>query len=120
MNKKEAIRILNNELSPSRLSAKNAHWSNLVEYGAEVGWWLNVPFHKFGKDLYLILNDEPQNCFYCIAIPAQTISDPQNKFRNKQETADIFMPSSGPKRMVDTQSGSTEFNFNHYQIAEIK
>lgn len=33
MNKNEAIRILNNKLSPSRLSVRNTHWSNLVEYG---------------------------------------------------------------------------------------
>jgi len=49
MNKNEAIRILNNKLSPSRLNVRNTHWSNLVEYGAEIGWWLNVPFHKFEK-----------------------------------------------------------------------
>ena len=120
MNKNEAIRILNNKLSPSRLSVRNTHWSNLVEYGAEVGWWLNVPFHKFEKDLFLILNDEPNNCFYCIKLPAKTVPTPQNKFRDKQGAADVFMPSSGRKRMVDTQAGSSEFDFNSYQVGEVK
>lgn len=123
MNKSEAIRILNNklsQLSPARLSATNAHWSNLVNYGSEVGWWLNIPFHKFKHDLYLILNNEPEKCFYCIKLPAKTVVTPERTFRDKEGKADIFMPSSGRKRMIDTQSGSSEFDFNKFQAAEIK
>ena len=120
MNKNKAIYIMNEKFTASMLNIRNTHWSNLVEYGSEIGWWLNVPFHKFEKDLYLVLNDEPNNSFYCIKIPAQTATIPQQKFRNKQGSADIFMPSSGRKRMVDTQSGSSEFDFNTYKIAEVK
>lgn len=116
MDKSEAIRILNRKLSSSRISARNAHWSNLVKYSAEIGWWLNVPFHKFENDLYLILNDDPRKCFYCIKLPGKTLNNPENKFRNKQETADIFMASSGRMRMIDTQSGSSNFDFNPHQI----
>lgn len=120
MNKSEAIRILNGKFAPKKLSVQNAHWSNLVNYGSEIGWWLNIPFHKFTKDLYLILNDEPKRCFYCIKLSGGTITAPESKFRNKQDTADIFMASLGLERMVDTQSGSSRFDFNPHQVLEVK
>jgi len=120
MKKNEAIRILNTKLSPEILSSSNTHWSNLVNYGSEVGWWLNIPFHKFDKDLYMILNDEPNKCFYCIKLPIKTLTSPEKIFRNKEDTADIFMPCAGRDRMVDTQSGSSRFDFNPYQILEVK
>jgi len=97
IDKKYAIRLINEYEREGfkGLHTKNTHWSNIVQYGAEEGWWLNIPFHKFSQDLNLILNDERKSTFLHISIPANTISNPESIFRNKKGTADIFMPNSG-------------------------
>lgn len=44
MNKNQAIRIVNSGTGHNKLSIQNTHWSNVVIYGNEEGWWLNTPF----------------------------------------------------------------------------
>lgn len=119
MDKNVAMKLLNNKLYPEMLSAQNTHWSNIVNYGSKTGWWLNIPFYKFDNDLFFILNNSLQKYFYCVKLPAKTIASPQTKFRDKNNTADIFMPCAGNYRMIDVQSKSSMFDFNPYQIIKI-
>ena len=118
MTKNQAISQINESAGFNRLNTKNTHWSNVVEYGTDEGWWLNIPFHKFSQELNLILNNEKDGQFLHVMIPANSIRNPESKFRNKGHTADIFMPISGQSRLVDTQSGSTRHNFIVYSIKE--
>lgn len=118
MTKNQAIRQINESVGFNRLNIKNTHWSNVVEYGTDEGWWLNIPFYKFSQGLNLILNNEKQGQFLHVIIPANSIRNPESTFRNKDDTADIFMPIFGQYRLVDTQSGSTRHNFIVYSIKE--
>lgn len=118
MIKRQAIRQVNEANGFSQLRIANTHWSNIVEYRAEEGWWLNIPFHKFSQDLNLILNNETAGFFTHIKIPANSIPDAESRFRNKSETADIFMPHSGKNRLIDCQSGSAKHDFSQYPIKQ--
>ncbi len=119
MTKSDAIKSINKKFTVNHLNMKNTHWSNLVNYGSEIGWWLNIPFHKFSRDIHIILNVEGQNCLFYFMIPGKSVQNPEERFRNKNETADIFMTSSGRDRLIDTQSGSTRFNFNIFDLIQM-
>lgn len=118
MTKNQAIQLINEAYGFNQLHITNTHWSNIIKYRAEEGWWLNIPFHKFTQDLNLILNNETSGLFIHIKIPANSIADAENQFRNKLETADIFMPNSGKNRLIDCQSGSTKHDFSQYPIKQ--
>lgn len=115
MEKKSAIQVINTSIGFKQLDSQNTHWSNVVAYGGIDGWWLNIPFYKFSMDLNLILNNENKSSFVHVLIPANSIKNPEDKFRNKNETADIFIPISGSNYMIDTQSGSSRHNFSVYK-----
>lgn len=118
MIKSEAIRNINRQLGANVLGVHNTHWSNVVPYGSEEGWWLNIPFDKFKQDLHLILNSATEGKYIHVRIPANSIPEPGTEFRNKDGTADIFMPTSGKNRLVDVQSNSSKHDFGSYQATE--
>ena len=114
MTKNEAIRNINRQIGVARLNSANTHWSNIVEYGSSEGWWLNIPFHKFSQDLHLILNCAALHRYIHITVPANSVVAPRSHFRNKNDSADIFIPSTGRDRLVDLQSGSSRHDFGKY------
>ncbi len=118
MTKNKAIHWINKSASSIQLSTKNTHWSNIVEYCSDEGWWLNIPFCKFSQDLNIILNNEKEKTFLHIFIPAKSISEPESTFRNKGNAADIFMPIARKYRLVDMQARSTRHNFCAYSANE--
>ena len=115
MTKNEAILKVNTLKGLTVLTLKNTHWSEIVSYRNEDGWWLNVPFEKFEKDLYLILNYSKGGCFFLLTLPANSIKDSENTFRNKDKSADIFIPRS-TNIFIDTQSNGTKYQFQNYEI----
>lgn len=118
MIKIEAIKSINCKLGGTVLNRDNAHWANVIQYGSHKGWWLNIPFHKFAQDLHLILNCAELHQYIHIKVPANSIREPRNRFRNKDDSADIFMPSNGSNRLVDVQSGSSRHDFRKYMAVE--
>ena len=116
--KNEAIRIINRQLGANALGRQNTHWSNIVPYGRGEGWWLNIPFHKFKQDLHLILNSATEAKFIHVKVPANSILEPRRVFRNKDDSADIFIPSSGKNRFIDVQAGSSKHDFGAYAATE--
>jgi hypothetical protein len=118
MTKSQAIRQVNEIVGLNHLNFSNTHWSSIVEYRSEAGWWLNVPFQKFSQNLSLILNNEENRTFIHIEIPANSIKNAELVFRNKSGKADIFMPFVGSDRLIDTQSGSSRHDFSQYLIKE--
>ena len=118
MTKNEAIRRVNERLGGKRLGTGNTHWSNVVSYGSEEGWWLNVPFHKFRQDLNLLLNVESESVFLHLSIPANSFDAPERVFRDKDGKADIFMPTGGRDRLVDVQSGSGRSDLSRYVVEQ--
>ena len=118
MTKRQAIVLINRSLGEERLNPRNTHWSNVVEYRSEQGWWLNIPFPKFSQDLNIILNSEQMKVFLHIVVPANSVIDPKSEFRNKEGAADIFMPNIGTNQLIDTQSGSGRHNFGIYPSKE--
>jgi len=115
LTKNEAILKINLLNGSKALTSKNTHWSNVVSYKNESGWWLNVPFEKFKNDLYLILNQPNKEFLILINILANSIKKPKNIFRNKNETADIFIPINDSV-FIDTQSSGTKYQFSKYKI----
>jgi len=57
MDKKNAIVLINSKTTSNTLNYRNTHWSDIVDYGNDFGWWLNIPFHKFKDGFFMILND---------------------------------------------------------------
>lgn len=120
MNKNEAINIIHKSHTKNWLSAQNTHWANVSRYGNKQGWWLNVPFEKFSKPLFFILNNEKSGQFLFIQIPSNSIHDPTSTFRIKGNTADIFISIenngflSKNCPLIDSQSHSTKHDFSKY------
>ena len=78
----------------------------------------NIPFHKFKKELFLLLNDQQNKKFFFLRIPKNRILNSENKFRNKEDTADIFISENDKKTLTDSQSNSTFFQFAKYIVEE--
>ena len=75
LTKNEAIAKINLLNGSKILTSKNTHWSNIVSYKNENGWWLNVPFKKFENNLYLILNQPNKEFMILIKISANSIDN---------------------------------------------
>lgn len=118
MNKKQAIDLINAKSGGEKLNYRNTHWSDIVEYGKDLGWWLNIPFYKFQEGFYMILNDIQNGKIIFLKIPSNTIYNPEDKFRNKENTADIFISYSDKASLTDIQSNSTGFKFNKFIVTE--
>ena len=122
MKKIDAINIINNHDSTSKLSTRNTHWANISKYKEERGWWLNIPFNKFKNDLNLIINDLDLGKYIHLKVLANSIKNPQKIFRNKDDTADIFIKSenefnlSTTDNFIDIQSNGTEYNFSSHVV----
>ncbi len=101
---------------------KNTHWANLSVYGGKDGWWLNVPFSKFEENLFFVLNNEQSGQMVFISIPSNSISNSRSIFRNKENTADIFISAvnienmSNTDALIDTQSNGTEHDFSVHSV----
>lgn len=110
MNKNQAIALINKNDGVDVLTVRNTHWANLSVYGGKEGWWLNVPFDKFRKDLFFILNSEIFGQLLYVYIPPSSINNPRSVFRNKEDTADIFISAVNAGKLsksdvlIDTQS----------------
>ncbi len=115
MTKNEAILKINLLNGSKTLTSKNTHWSSIVSYKKESGWWLNVPFKKFKNNLYLILDQSNKGFLILINISANSIKQPKSIFRNKDKKADIFIPIND-SIFVDTQSNGTNYQFSNYKI----
>ncbi len=122
MDKNQAIALINGIHENFSLTGKNTHWANLSVYGGKDGWWLNVPFGKFEENLYFILNNEQSGQMFFVHIPSKSIPEPKIKFRNKENTADIFIPATNANSLslsdplIDAQSNGTEYDFSSYYI----
>ena len=122
MNKSKAIAIIHKSHGKNRLSSQNTHWANVSIYGSKEGWWLNVPFEKFSKELFFILNNEKSGQFLFVHIPQNSIKQPRSIFRHKGKTADIFISTvntgylSENIPLIDTQSNSSEHDFSTYRV----
>lgn len=126
MDKNQAIELINKKQGKTVLSQKNTHWANLTIYGGKDGWWINVPFNKFKENLYFILNNEKSGRLLYVAIPKKAIDNPCSIFRNKKDTADIFITSVNPEilrkkdTLIDEQSNGTKHDFSVYQVELIE
>lgn len=103
-------------LGSSKLNQINTHWSDIVKYGKDSGWWLNIPFYKFQDGFYMILNDPENRSILFLEVPGKAIMQANQKFRNKEDTADIFISYSDRQSLTDIQSNSTNFQFNKFIV----
>lgn len=116
MTKNEAIKIINQNVKTNELNIKNTHYSNIVKYSNNDGWWINIPFKKFIKDVNLILNNTKDSRFTHIKIEANSIINPESIFRDKKGLADIFIPLEKEEKYVDKQYSGTNYNFKEFSI----
>jgi len=114
MTKNEAIELINQNLQTNKLNTKNTHYSNIVKYSNNDGWWINVPFKKFTNNLNLILNNTKDSKFTHITIKGNSIISPSNIFRDKDGLADIFIPLEKEEIYTDNQYGGSNYNFKEF------
>lgn len=118
MNKKTAMVLINSKLKNQKLNNSNTHWSDVIKYGKAFGWWLNIPFHKFHDGFYMILNDPENKKVKFFKVPGEAILNPTQRFRNKENTADIFISLNDIQNLTDIQSNSTNFQFKNYLVTD--
>ena len=116
MDKKEAISLINSLKNFVVLNNKNTHFASKGNYHGRYGWWINIPFLKFEKNLYLILYDKDRLIF--IEILANSITNPKLVFRKWDETkSDIFIAKTDNHIYMDEQSGGANYIFNdHHKV----
>ena len=120
MTKIEAIKRINDRLGKVTLTDKNTHFSNVVVYGEDEGWWLKIPFLTFKTELHFVLNNEKTRTFQHLKMSAGQILSPAMKFRSTDGAADAFMSASAPKRLIDTLQGGSKYNFTKHLVSEYK
>jgi hypothetical protein len=120
MTKIEAMKRINDRLGKPQLTERNTHFSSVVAYAADAGWWLKIPFLGFGKELHLILNNEQTKTFQHLRIGAGQILSPAMKFRSTDGAADAFMSAASPKRLVDLLPGGSKYNFTKHLVDQYR
>jgi hypothetical protein len=86
LKKQQAICLANTKLKLA-LNQSNTVFSNIN--AAKPVWWLDIANHKFNKDLSLLLNDEAQRILHYFYIPAGSIANPTNCFRQRIDKGSI-------------------------------
>lgn len=120
MTKIEAIKRINERLGKLVLTEKNTHFSNVVVYAADEGWWLKIPYLTFKQELHFVLNNEKTKTFQHLQLKANQILSPGMKFRSSDGAADAFMSASTPKRLIDLLPGGSKYNFTRHVVNEYK
>lgn len=120
MNKADAIKRINDRLGKPALTDKNTHFSNVVVYGTDEGWWLKIPFLTFKQELHFVLNNEKTKTFQHLKVNANQILSPGMKFRSGDGAADAFMSAANPKRLVDLLQGGSKYNFTKHLVNEYR
>ena len=116
MNKSKAMNIIN-EKNISSLINSNTIFSNVIT--RLDSWWLQPENDKFKNDLHIILNDYKASKFYIFKLFANTITNPANHFKQRNDKyradcSDIYIPLSGIK--FAEKNG---FDFSTYLIEKI-
>lgn len=120
MNKTDAIKRINDRLGKPALTEKNTHFSNVVLYGTEEGWWLKIPFLTFKQELHFVLNNEKTKTFQHLKVNANQILSPGMKFRSTDGAADAFISAANPKRLADQLDGGSKYNFTKHVVNEYR
>lgn len=120
MTKLEAIKRINDRLGKPVLNDKNTHFSNVVVYGTDEGWWLKIPFLTFKQELHFVLNNEKTKSFQHLKINPNQILSPAGKFRSTDGAADAFMSAASPKRLIDILQGGSKYNFTKHLVNEYR
>jgi hypothetical protein len=120
MTKLEAIKRINERLGKPVLTDENTHFSNVVVYGTDEGWWLKIPFLTFKQELHFIFNNEKTKSFQHVKVNPNQILSPAMKFRSTDGAADAFMSVSSPKRLIDLLPGGTKYNFTKHLVHEYR
>lgn len=120
MTKNEAIKRINDRLGKPTLTDKNTHFSSVVVYGEDEGWWVKIPFLTFKQELHFIFNNEKTKSFQHLMIKGGQILSPAMKFRSTDGAADAFMSASAPKRLIDLLQGGSKYNFTKHLVNEYR
>ncbi|MBC3921052.1 hypothetical protein H8L32_26555 [Undibacterium sp. CY18W] len=118
MNKAEAIQITNDSLQANVLNDGNTQFSQVVRYGNDEGWWLNIPLTNFRKENHFLICSEKAKIIRHLMIKANNILSPATKFRVKDGIADIFISAGNPKRLTDVLQGGSKYSFNKHLVDE--
>ncbi len=120
MTKLEAIKRINEYLGEPALNDKNTHYSNVVVYGTDEGWWLKIPFLTFKQELHFVFNNEKTKTYQYLKINANQILSPGLKFRSSDGCADAFISAANPKRLIDLLAGGSKYNFTRHVVHEYR
>ncbi|MBD0333162.1 MAG: hypothetical protein ICV66_10935 [Chitinophagaceae bacterium] len=116
MNKPKAINIGRTKGLTS-LDNSNTIFSNVNS--AQDVWWLEPNNEKLKHDLHVVLNDNNRKTLYFFKIPANTIKNPEQHFRQRDDRvrtncSQIYIPVSGTK-FTDTRG----FDFTKFLVETI-
>lgn len=112
MNKSKALRLVSKQYP--NLNNSNTVFSNIILNKER--WWLQLGNEKFKSDLNFILNNSNSKKLYIFHLPADTIKNPEDLFRQRNDkyrtnTSDIYLPVSDS--FFKEQSG---FDFQEFLI----
>ncbi|MBI3285698.1 MAG: hypothetical protein HYZ65_12740 [Burkholderiales bacterium] len=118
MNKAEAIHIANESLRAHALNDANTQFSQVLRYGNDEGWWLNIPLANFRKECHFLLCSEKARIFRHLMLKPNAILSPATRFRVKDGVADVFISAANPKRLADVLAGGSKYSFNKHLVDE--
>ncbi len=116
MNKTQALKIAYSK-GLTTLTNVNTIFSNIIS--VQAGWWLQPRNDKFKTILHIILSDSRSNQLYIFKLPANTIANPADHFKQRNDKfrtncSDIYIPTSGTTFME-----KNGFNFSPFLIENI-
>jgi len=108
LSKENAIRIINKKLSLS-IDGSNTIFSN-INNAVQV-WWFEPPNDRFKNNFHLILNDHYKKKLYYFFIKNNSITEPENTFRQKTVNKSQIIINVGDDNFQDVKCG---FKFKKY------
>ena len=113
MNKRAAMELVNSDLlHDAILNENNTHFSK-VNSAKEV-WWFHIPPHKFKQELHLLCAG--RDCLILLTIEANSVPDPEETFRLRQDKGviDIEISCALERYMHDVKSGGSGYDFRRH------
>jgi hypothetical protein len=102
-----------------QLTLKNTTWKVIRKLPE---WWLQIDNSKVTNDYYLLLCDSIDKCIHCFKIPANTITEPKEKFnqtkkKNSNNIVSNILIKRGDPDFID--HCRRQISFKKYYIKKI-
>lgn len=122
MDRKTAIKAINNHYQNNLLLNKNVSFSN-INKEKEV-WWFEVSLEKLSQieKINLLMYDNKSSVIYHLCIPTGYLTSNLEHFKVRTEKNCISLELSAEKQMLfrDLRPTSSKWNFDNFLKASVK